>query len=379
MNRLPRLTRFSAGATGLSATVLGAALIACPVWFAPQAAAALLPCPANEGWRLERAIELPRRTPAGARIGGFSAVHYDPSDDSLLLVSDLPQGSALRWAGLRSKGMPVLQEVIALRNGSSASLPAALDAEGLVVLGSQWWVASEGRRSLERPAQLLRFSATSGQRLKALDLPADWQPGEGRGLASNGGPESLLLLGGDGRSEPAALLLAAERPLLQDPPRQVRLLRWQWAPGADPALADPLPIPQGALQLPWGDGWGLTDLLPLESGQLLGLLRRFEPPDRWQIRLALYPLPPIGSRAAHAPQIWWDLLAAGLPPDNWEGLSTGPLLPDGRPTLLLVSDDNLNPWQSNRLALLTAKRHGSCPDRLKPERLKPERLKREND
>jgi hypothetical protein len=325
-----------------------------------DAAAAALPCPKAAGWQVVRQIELPRRTAAGTRIGGFSAVHYNAAEDSLLLVSDLPQGHVLRWMGLRSSRAPLLQRSTELRSGPSALLPAAIDAEGLVVLGAQWWVISEGRRSPERPAQLLRFAAQSGELLTALDLPLDWRPGDGRGLASNGGPESLLLLGGDGRSDPA-LLMAAEKPLLQDPPRHVRLLRWQWPPGVDPAASDPLPMPQGALRLPWGDDWGLTDLLPLDSGELLGLLRRFEPPDRWQIRLALYPLPPVGSSGALAPRIWWDLLVAELAPDNWEGLSAGPSLPDGTPTLLLVSDDNLSPLQKNLLALLAARRGASCP------------------
>jgi hypothetical protein len=101
--------------------------------------------------------------------------------------------------------------------------------------------------------------------------------------------------------------------------------------------------------------------MPLAAGRLLGLLRRFEPPDRWQIRLALYSLPPPGSKAPLAPLAQWDLITAGLIPDNWEGLSPGPTLPDGRPTLLLASDDNLNPLQSNRLALLTARRDPGCP------------------
>jgi hypothetical protein len=353
MDRLPGLN------TAITAAICAAIAAA---GSGPTAVAMPLPCPVAAGWQVERQLELPRRSDGGVRIGGFSAAHYSTAADSLLLLSDLPQGAVLRWTGIRGPELPSLQQSTPLRSGPAAALPPAIDAEALVVLGGQWWVASEGRRSPERPAQLLRFSALSGELLTALELPADWQPGEGpdglRGLASNGGPESLLLLGGTG---PPALLMAAERPLLQDPPRQVRLLRWQWPPGADPAVADPVPMPQGALQLPWGEGWGLTELMPLAAGRLLGLLRRFEPPDRWQIRLALYSLPPPGSKAPLAPLAQWDLITAGLIPDNWEGLSPGPTLPDGRPTLLLASDDNLNPLQSNRLALLTARRGPGCP------------------
>jgi hypothetical protein len=62
----------------------------------------------------------------------------------------------------------------------------------------------------------------------------------------------------------------------------------------------------------------------------------------------------------------WDLLArgpgnTGLPADNWEGMSWGPTLADGRASLLLVTDDNFNPFQSNLLAVLAPRRLANCP------------------
>ncbi|MFM7269650.1 MAG: esterase-like activity of phytase family protein [Cyanobium sp.] len=320
-------------------------------------AAPLLPCPLSAGWQLASQRELPRQNAKAEPIGGFSAAHWSPSEGSLLLLSDLPKGSLARWSWRKADSPPLLLNQIPLRSDPAQELPEA-DAEGLVALAGQWWVASEGRRRADRPAQLLRFSAPGGVLLEALPLPEHWQPAPGRGLASNGGPESLLLLPGSSTAEPPALLMAAEIPLLQDPPRLVRLLRWWWPAGADPARTTPKPSAQGALELPEGEGWGLTDLLALGPHQLLALLRRFEAPDRWQIRLALYPLPPAGNSAAAPPLAEWDLITIGLIPDNWEALAPGPTLSDGRPTLLLASDDNLNPLQANRLALLTPKRDG---------------------
>jgi len=325
---------------------------------ASAAAAPLLPCPLNAGWQLGLQLELPRQNAAGQPIGGFSAAHWSPAEARLLLLSDLPSGSLARWSWPRADSAPSLLGQTPLRSSPAQRLPEAIDAEGLVALGRQWWVASEGRRRADRPAQLLRFSAPGGVLLEALPLPEDWQPAPGRGLASNGGPESLLLLPGRNPAEPPALLMAAEVPLLQDPPRLVRLLRWWWPAGADPARTAPSPSPQGALELPEGEGWGLTDLLATGPRQLLALLRRFEAPDRWQIRLALYPLPPTGSSGAAPPLAEWDLIAIGLKPDNWEALIPGPTLSDGKPSLLLASDDNLNPLQANRLALLSPRRSG---------------------
>ncbi|MEO1003705.1 MAG: esterase-like activity of phytase family protein [Cyanobacteria bacterium J06638_7] len=322
-----------------------------------------LPCPSEAGWQLVRELELPRQGLEGEPIGGFSAVFRQAGMDRLWLLSDLPEGSVSIWSGLEpalAGDAPLrLQRTLPLRSGPAATLPARIDGEGMVLVEGQLWVASEGRRLRELPAQLLRFEASSGLLLQALELPADWQPGEGRGLASNGGPESLTLMPGtDGAP---ALLMAAEHPLLQDQPGVVRLLRWGWQPGQNPSIDAPQPQPLGSLLLPAGDGWGLTELLALDSGQVLGLLRRFEAPFNWSIRLALYSLPAAPTAAPSAPLAAWDLIAAGLSPDNWEGLTPGPRLEDGRPTLLLVSDDNLNPLQANRLAQLVPLQPAACP------------------
>lgn len=313
-----------------------------------SARALTLPCPIPAGWDLVQQLNLPRRDGDGRRIGGFSAASFSAAHDSLWLLSDLNQGSVSIWTGIsaaaRGGPSPQLQRSLPLQR-------EPMDGEGLVLLNGQLWVASEGRRSDRRPAELLRFDAASGRLLQTVDLPADWQPAPGQGLASNAGPESLALWRqADGRP---ALLMASERPLLQDPSRHVRLLRWQWRSGQDPARMAPTPTPQGALLLPFGDNWGLTELLVVEpGGVLLGLLRRFQVPNQWQIRLALYPIPHPSQARPAAPLAEWDLLASGLEPDNWEGLAAGPQLADGSALLLLVSDDNLNPFQANRLAML---------------------------
>ena len=133
------------------------------------------------------------------------------------------------------------------------------------------------------------------------------------------------------------------------------------SPAGDPKPLQPLRLPQG-------DGWGLTDLLalpeaPLEA-PLLGLQRRFQAPDQWSNRLVLYPMPkPItaaGNAATLTPLMTWDLKALGLSPDNWEAITPGPLLEDGRPTLLLASDDNFSPLQDNHLVQLAPRCTAAC-------------------
>ncbi len=333
-----------------------------PLLPAPAPPAAPLPCPVAAGWEPVALARLPRRDKGGAPLGGFSAASYRAERDELWLLSDAPQGYLSVWGGLRQLGRLPLQPLfqVPLHGSPAAALPREIDGEGLVLRGERAWVASEGRRSRERPAQLLVFAGRSGELQRALALPGDWQPAPGRGLEVNQGPESLALLRRAG--VPDQLLMAAERPLLQDPRGQVRLLAWSALDG------EPVARPLASLAIPRQPGWGLTDLLvvngPSGPKGLLALLRQFEAPDRWQARLALYPLPaPVVSPVARAPLqplVHWDLIAAGLPADNWEALEPGPTLADGRPSLVLLSDDNFSPLQDNHLALLAPRRTGPC-------------------
>jgi hypothetical protein len=311
-------------------------------------------------WQVVRQVPLPRQARDSRPIGGFSAIRYRAETDRIWLLSDLPQGTITTWEGLEGQGPLRLESTLALQSGPGGSV-GELDGEGLVMITrDQAWVASEGRRSEQRPAQLLRFDLSTGTLLQNVPLPPAWQPAPGQGLPSNGGPESLIALPmPDGTP---ALLMAAEHPLLQDPTGRVRLLRWRWSMGQDPLTEAPHPEPLGSLPLPSGEDWGLTDLLAVGDEKLLALMRRFIPPTGWQIRLELHALPQGNRPAPAAALASWDLIAAGLEPDNWEGLEQGPSLPDGRSTLLLVSDDNLNPLQRSRVALLAADPQ-SCPPR----------------
>ena len=304
---------------------------------------------------------LPRRDAEGRRLGGFSAAVYQGAADRLWLLSDAPRGRLSGWTGLAAASAE-LQPVdgLDLQGGAQAPLPAVIDGEGLVIDGDRLWVASEGRRTPARTAALYRFGRTDGRLRATLPLPQDWQAAPGRGLAANRGPESLTLLN---RGGTAWLLGAAESPLLQDPPGRARLLAWPLDGEGEPAAA---PVPLRALGLPRRGDWGLTELLAVpgrgDSTGLLALQRRFEPPDRWGARLAFYPVPgpERPDEPPLAPLFSWNLLQLGVPADNWEGMTVGPPLSDGRPTLVLVSDDNFNPLQNNHLVRLAPRRAAGC-------------------
>jgi hypothetical protein len=306
----------------------------------------LLPCPLSAGWEVveQRLIE-------PSQGGGFSAGVYRSERDELWLLSDAPSGSISRLRGLRAGGLKGLE----LMPPMPLSQPRPMDGEGLVVEGQSIWVASEGRLKPARPAALLRYDLATGELKQSRELPPAWRLTADRGLRSNGGPESLTRLPATG-----ALLMAAEKPLLQDPPDRVRLLLWQAdaAGQLQPRALRPLALPPG--------GWGLTDLLATDQG-LLGLWRRFQPPDHWQARLVLYPAGAMDAEAAadpagtpQAPVASWNLLQLGLPADNWEVLLAAAPLADGRSTLVLASDDNFNPLQRTHLARLVARQQPGC-------------------
>jgi hypothetical protein len=313
----------------------------------------LLPCPLDAGWTKELETQLPDHS------GGYSAIHYDQRGHRIWLLSDLPDGNLSAWTMPSQLNSPRLLMSIPLKVPGDIS--QQLDAEALVIDGEEAWVASEGRRSNERPAQLLRFSFPRGVFLQAVSLPAAWQPSPEQGLESNAGPESLARLSRP--DQPLALLMAAERPLRQGPADQVPLLRWHWPAGHESQRDAPLATPQGALRAPAGGGWGLTDLvvvhaLDARAPQLLSLWRRYRDPLQWENQLRLYPLPAAGEVAESLQT--WDLKTLGITPENWEGLSFGPELSPGQPSLLLVSDDNRNPLQSSRLVQLRARRLPGC-------------------
>ena len=319
-----------------------------------------IPCPINAGWELVRTVVLPREGRDGLPLGGFSAAAYQPRFDRLWLLSDAAQGHLVPWGGLarllRQQAGGLNRKAtlkpgprLLLRDRDGRPLSAGFDGEALVLDGHQAWIASEGLRTANRPARLVRFDLRSGLQQESRPLPSSWQARPGQGLAANKGPESLTRLSsGD-------LLLAAERPLLQSRAKALIPVARSSAEG--------LPQPAGALDLrSAAPADGLTDLLALPQQQrLLALVRGYQPPLDWSARLLLFRLT-MSAAAPLQPLTGWDLLKTGLPPDNWEGLTVGPRLSDGRSTLVLVSDDNFSPLQANHVAVLAPRRNIGCSD-----------------
>jgi hypothetical protein len=164
------------------------------------------------------------------------------------------------------------------------------------------------------------------------------------------------------------LFTATENALVQDgPPATVgggspaRILRYnlqrrvldrQYVYWTDPIAEPPVPATQFAVN-------GLVELLPLNNQFLLAMERSFSvgaPGTGNTIKLYEVALPGaddvngfdslqtlLGAIQPVAKTLLLDLDALGIPLDNVEGMAFGPGLPDGRRSLILVSDNNFSP------------------------------------
>jgi hypothetical protein len=208
-----------------------------------------------------------------------------------------------------------------------------------------------------------------GRQLQSLEVPEKYLPKESNteGVRNNLAFESLTL-SPDNRT----LYAATENALAQDGPAadleqgsSSRILAFDTESGAveaeyvyqtEPVAETPVPA----------DGFannGLVDLLALDNaGTLLALERSFSTGEGNTIRLYEVHIgdaddvSDVDSLEAleQAPvpvekELVLDFSELGLPLDNIEGMALGPLLPDGRQSLAVVSDNNFSPTQFTEL------------------------------
>jgi hypothetical protein len=305
----------------------------------------------------------------GFRVGGLSGVAR-AADGTWLAVVDNEEETPARVfrlaftvgesgasppPGKTALEVPVAAIPLAGFNGKT------FDGEGLALEPSgEMLISSEIEPSI-------REVSLDGRTLRSLPVPELFLAGtRGRGIRSNLGFESLTLApGGD------ALWTANERALQQDAPEDlarpspVRLLRYErrdggFVPGAQ-FVYEVEPLRQRA-----GAGFqtrGLSDLLALPGGDLLALEREFVEGRGFVIqifRVSLAGATDVSGMETLAGQGWtparktlvYDFARSGFVPDNIEGMSFGPTLPDGSRTVVLVSDNNFNPLEKTQIVAL---------------------------
>ncbi|MBZ0102224.1 MAG: esterase-like activity of phytase family protein [Thermoanaerobaculia bacterium] len=333
------------------------------------AAVAEIPVPTSFEWI--GAAELPRgATFEGIPVGGLSSLSFDPASGEFLAMSDdrSVHGPArvmrlridLATGRLPPDGVSVVGQLPLADRLGRPFPPRSLDPEGFALTPDALFVGSEGEAKVGLAPFVAEFDR-AGRWRRDLPLRSRFLPdGRGtRGVRENLGFESLAR-SPDGRF----LFGATESALSQDGPQadfgvgaSARLLRWDLgAPEAPPeefVLAiEPIrgaPPGAGAFRVN-----GLVDLLALSSSRLLALERQYVEGVGVEARLFLVDL------AAAAPVTDFDRLpeppprsagklllldfgGLGVRLDNLEGIAFGPQLPDGRRSLVVVSDDNFAP------------------------------------
>jgi hypothetical protein len=306
----------------------------------------------------------------GTIIGGLSSITYDAASGDFYVLSDDQVNARLYTLridvsdGRLDTGDVEFTGVTTLLAPDGSPYPAAsLDPEGLtLVKGGQLIVTSEGIATRGIPPWVRRYSR-AGTYLGDLPVPGYFAPTTTSGVRQNLAFESAAV-SPDGRH----LFVGMEGALVQDGPAATvaggsssRILRYNLSSGKldrqNVYLTEPLaesPAPPTAFGVN-----GLVELLPFNTQFMIAMERSFSvgvPGTGNTIKLFWAALPGAAdvngidslsglTRRVVAKQLLIDLDVLGLPLDNVEGMVLGPKLPDGRQSLILVSDNNFAPAQ----------------------------------
>lgn len=311
-------------------------------------------------------------------VGGLSDLAYDGERDRYYAVSDDPSYRSparfytlaidLAAGSLAPDGVSV-EAVTRLTDRSGRPFPRlVMDAESIALTARRTLLISSEGNIREGVAPSLREFRLDGRELRRLRIPARYLPRGSRpfGVRHNLAFEALArAASGDG------FYLGCENALQQDGPAAdvgqaspARILRYA-GPGRVAAehvylvepLADPPATPEGFRTN------GLVELLAVADDELLALERSFTLGVGNSVRLYAvstrgatdvrrYKRLDRGRGAAYTPvakRLLLDLTTLGLELDNLEGLTFGPRLPDGRRSLVLISDDNFSAAQRTQV------------------------------
>jgi hypothetical protein len=329
---------------------------------------------------LGQAIVPTGTTFAGTTVGGLSSITYDAARDVYYAISDDQVGVrfyTLRLAvsdGSLGAGDVQFTAVTVLKAADGQPFAAqTVDPEGLALTKAGTLIAtSEGFSNRQIDPWVREFSL-QGNQLRVLPVPSPFLPNAAgtRGVRLNLAFESAGTPP-NGRF----LFTATEGALVQDGPAAsltarspARLLRYNLQTGRldrqylywTDTIAEP-PVPPTAFAVN-----GLVELLPLNNEFLIAMERSFSvgAPDTGNT-IKLYRVKVSGATNIDGADslagslgdvrpvektLLLDLDTLGIPLDNVEGLTLGPKLPDGRQSLVLVSDNNFAPTQFTQFLL----------------------------
>jgi len=319
----------------------------------------------------------------GSTVGGLSGMDYDPAGDLYYLISD--DSSSINPArfytarialGMDSLGAPELLGVATLRQADGSAYPSAMrggqvpDPEAIrwrAASNTLLWT-SEGHAPTGT-APWLRETRPDGGFVREFSLPAMFNFQAGAGPRGNLTLEGLALAP-DGQTAwiamENALLQDGPVPSVQAPGGPCRFTQIDLASGK--ALRQIAYVPDAIPRAPvpptaFADN-GVAEILMLDAERMLVLERAYVTGSGNSLRLYLIDTRQAGDTlelpalrpGAYQPAgktLLADFSAftgPGAGPrlkqlDNTEGMSWGPVLPNGRRSLMFISDDNFSPRQ----------------------------------
>lgn len=304
-------------------------------------------------------------------VGGLSAITYNPEKKVYYALSDdRSSKAAARFYTLKidlsqssfSEKEITFIDVTTLVNENGKPYPEfSIDTEGIAFIGNSLFISSEGDVNGQIPPFIKEFSL-DGKYLRSLPLPDKFAIKPNRGIRNNLAMESLTIT-----PDKKSLFAATENALIQDGETAtltagspVRLWRYDLNNNQPQEEYLYLTEPIAAASTS-EDGFmtnGLVELLALSDRHLLSLERSFSVGPGYFIKLfevslegatniknidslqeAIADITPVQKT------LLLDLNQLGFTLDNLEAITFGPVMPDGRPSLILVSDNNFNFFQ----------------------------------
>ncbi len=320
----------------------------------------------------------------GTVVGGLSSMTYDARRHVYYALSDdqgegfTPASSPARYYTLRidvsdgslDAGDVKVLAVTTLRGPDGQPFPAlSLDPEGLTLTRRGTLVVTSEGIANRGIAPFVREFDLSGRQVRELAVPDYFDPTATSGVRQNLGFEAAAVTPRHGRR----LFVGTENALVQDGPAATtttgspaRVLSYRLGRRGQPDReyvypTEPVVAPSTVFTVN-----GLVELLPLSPRLLLSMERSFSVGAGNTIRIYRVALPGATNVAGVADihdvrrlrpvrkSLLLELpaLVEGQPLDNVEGMTFGPRLPDGRRSVLLVSDNNFTPGQDTQVILL---------------------------
>ena len=312
----------------------------------------------------------------GVPVGGLSGITYDAARRVYHAISDdrgdlAPARFYTLRAALDADGAPQVRVVSSTTLTDPAGKPFApgvTDTEGIALTGRGTLViTSEGDVGQLIPPFVREFGL-DGRQLRDLPIPADLVPAAD---GTSGIRDNLAL-------EPATVtpdgggLTGTEGSLVQDGPVSTtqagstdRIIRYD--PTGQPVAqyAYPLgPIPDAPVPADAFAVTGLVELAAISDEVAYSLERSFSTGVGNAVslyRIDLSGATDVTGRSLAggsdgvvpvSKELVLDLGTLGITLDNLEGMTLGPVLPDGRQSLVLVADDNFSDTQANQVVVL---------------------------